>query len=146
MATDFGTIDDTFVDHNTIHTLRTYSEGRGAAPRPSDSSRSLPPRTVGASSVRDYDDSRLDLGDCDSIEGVPTARKVGQCLELLRDVAEEWKQQNSFSADGDHKEVMQRQIETLHAIRRNYIDELVYFLEMTQNTLTQKENSADSDE
>ena len=135
MATDFGTIDDTFVDHNTIHTLRNYSDRRTGSSSSSAAARSV-------LSVSNYGSS-FDLGSCDDPEGYPTALKVGQCLEMLREVAEEWKQQNTFSADGDHKEVMQRQIETLQAIRRNYIDELVYFLEMTHNSLRDRANEGD---
>ena len=132
MATDFGTIDDRFLDHNTLHTIRTYAKQHGD-------------EACNASAA----DSRCSFSTlADSDDGgageVPTASGVSRCLALLHDVAEEWKQQNSFMPEGGAgKELLQRQIETLHAIRRHYIDEIVHFLEQTQSALERQETSVD---
>ena len=144
MATDFGTVDDNILDHSTLHTLRRYSQDTKTPSRGVTSGAST------STSYRYSADSSEDSDDPCSGDRINT-RRVGQCLDLLRDVAEEWQQQNSFAggegaAGGTPgKELLQRQIETLHAIRRHYIDELAHFVEQAHSALQRKDASIDDD-
>ena len=118
MATDFGTVEDAFIDHGTMHMLRSYGGGREmhlSAP-------SAPPST-------EYGGSE------DSAAESPCGAQLNRCVALLQEVAEEWKQQNAYEASPG-KELLQRQIETLHSVRRHYLDEIVYYLERVQQQAT----------
>ena len=59
------------------------------------------------------------------------AARWKNAVSLLQEVAEEWKQQNAYDKTPG-KELLQRQIETLHAVRRHYLDELIHYLERVQ--------------
>jgi hypothetical protein len=108
MAADFGTVDDAFLDHNTLHLLQRHGGG-GEIHIPA------PPSTEYSSE------------DGETLAG----GQVEKCVSLLQEVAEEWKQQNAYDKTPG-KELLQRQIETLHAVRRHYLDELIHYLERVQ--------------
>ena len=118
MATDFGTVEDAFVDHNTLHMLRRYS----CAEEPH----------ISAPSVI----SSNDYGSAESTTEAPCGAQIEKCVALLQEVAEEWKQQNAYD-ERPGKELMQRQIETLHSVRTHYLDEIVYYLERVQQQAAQ---------
>ena len=121
MATDFGTVEDAFLDHSTMHMLQSY-RGEAAITAP----------TVSAST---------EYGSESTTES-PCGAQVEKCVALLQEVAEEWKQQNAYE-ETPGKELLQRQIETLHSVRKHYLDEIVYYLERVQQ---QAANAATADE
>ena len=120
MATDFGTVEDSFVDHSTMHMLRSYGGGEMHISAPA-----VPAST-------DFDGSE------ESNTEAPCGAQLDRCVALLQEVAEEWKQQNAYE-EVPGKELLQRQIETLHSVRRHYLDEIVYYLERVQQQATSED-------
>lgn len=119
MATDFGTVEDAFVDHNTLHMLRRYG---------GEESHLSAPSVI----------SSTEYGSAESTTEAPCGAQIEKCVALLQEVAEEWKQQNAYD-ERPGKELLQRQIETLHSVRTHYLDEIVYFLERVQQQIAPAE-------